>query len=108
MKKLQGLLMILLFASGTLLAQKKTISGKVTGQAGNDPLLGVNILANNQKGGTASKQDGTYSITVDSKTTTLIFSFVGYNYLVAKVEQVIFVMERSTLEFMDLLQEPTR
>ena len=37
-----------------------------------------------------------------------IFSFVGYNYLVAKVEQVIFVMERSTLEFMDLLQEPTR
>ncbi|MBK8310350.1 MAG: TonB-dependent receptor plug domain-containing protein [Chitinophagaceae bacterium] len=78
MKKLQGLLVILLFASGTLLAQKKTISGKVTGQAGNDPLLGVNILANNQKGGTASKQDGTYSITVDSKTTTLIFSFVGY------------------------------
>ena len=37
-----------------------------------------------------------------------IFSFVGYNYLVAKVEQVIFLMERSTLEFMDLLQEPTR
>ena len=78
MKKLQGLLVILLFASGTLLAQKKTISGKVTGQAGNDPLLGVNILANNQKGGTSSKQDGTYSITVDSKTTTLVFSFVGY------------------------------
>ena len=78
MKKFQGLLMVLLFASGTLLAQKKTITGKVTGQAGNDPLLGVNILANNQKGGTASKQDGTYSITVDSKTTTLIFSFVGY------------------------------
>jgi len=78
MKKFQGLLMVLLFASGTLLAQKKTITGKVTGQAGNDPLLGVNILANNQKGGTSSKQDGTYSITVDSKTTTLVFSFVGY------------------------------
>ncbi|MBK8112369.1 MAG: MotA/TolQ/ExbB proton channel family protein [Saprospiraceae bacterium] len=37
-----------------------------------------------------------------------IFAFVGYNYLVSKVEQVIFLMERSTLEFMDLLQEPTR
>jgi len=36
-----------------------------------------------------------------------IFSFVGYNLLVAKVEQVVFQMERSTLEFMDLLQEPT-
>jgi len=36
-----------------------------------------------------------------------IFSFVGYNLLVARVEQVIFQMERSTMEFMDLLQEPS-
>ncbi len=35
-----------------------------------------------------------------------IFAFVGYNYLVAKVEQVIFQMEKITLDFMDLLQEP--
>ncbi len=35
-----------------------------------------------------------------------IFSFVGYNLLVAKVEKVVYQMERSTLEFMDLLQEP--
>jgi biopolymer transport protein ExbB len=35
-----------------------------------------------------------------------IFSFVGYNYLVAKVEQVIFQMEKTTIDFMDLLQEP--
>ncbi len=35
-----------------------------------------------------------------------IFAFVGYNLLVAKVEKVIFEMERSTVEFMDLLQEP--
>lgn len=36
-----------------------------------------------------------------------IFAFVGYNYLVAKVEKVIFQMEKTTLEFMDLLQEPS-
>ena len=35
-----------------------------------------------------------------------ILSFVGYNLLVAKVEKVVYQMERSTLEFMDLLQEP--
>ena len=35
-----------------------------------------------------------------------IFSFVGYNLLVAKDEKVVFQMERTTLEFMDLLQEP--
>ena len=35
-----------------------------------------------------------------------IFAFVGYNYLVAKVEKVIFQMEKATIDFMDLLQEP--
>ncbi len=36
-----------------------------------------------------------------------ILAFVGYNLLVASVEKVVFKMERSTVEFMDLLQEPT-
>lgn len=36
-----------------------------------------------------------------------ILAFVGYNLLVANVEKVVFNMERSTTEFMDLLQEPT-
>lgn len=35
-----------------------------------------------------------------------ILAFVGYNILVANVEKVIFKMERTTTEFMDLLQEP--
>lgn len=36
-----------------------------------------------------------------------ILAFVGYNLLVANVEKVVFKMERTTVEFMDLLQEPT-
>lgn len=36
-----------------------------------------------------------------------IIAFVGYNLLVASVEEVVFKMERTTVEFMDLLQEPT-
>ena len=36
-----------------------------------------------------------------------ILAFVGYNVLVANVEKVVFKMERTTVEFMDLLQEPT-
>jgi len=35
-----------------------------------------------------------------------IFAFVGYNILVANVEKVVYEMERTTTEFMDLLQEP--
>lgn len=36
-----------------------------------------------------------------------IFALVSYNVLVANVDKVVFKMERSTTEFMDLLQEPT-
>ncbi|MCB0693095.1 MAG: MotA/TolQ/ExbB proton channel family protein, partial [Saprospiraceae bacterium] len=36
-----------------------------------------------------------------------LFALIGYNLLVANVEKVIFKMERSTTEFMDLLQEPS-
>jgi len=35
-----------------------------------------------------------------------IIAYVGYNVLVAKVEKVVYKMESTTIEFMDLLQEP--
>ncbi len=35
-----------------------------------------------------------------------IIAFVGYNILVANVEKVVYKMERTTVDFMDLLQEP--
>ncbi|TVR78704.1 MAG: MotA/TolQ/ExbB proton channel family protein [Saprospirales bacterium] len=36
-----------------------------------------------------------------------ILAFIGYNILVANVEKVVFKMERTSMEFLDLLQEPT-
>lgn len=36
-----------------------------------------------------------------------ILAFVGYNILVAKLDKVVYNMERHTVEFMDLLQEPS-
>lgn len=35
-----------------------------------------------------------------------ILAFVGYNLLVASVDRVVYKIERTTTEFMDLLQEP--
>ena len=35
-----------------------------------------------------------------------ILAFIGYNVLVANVEKVVYKMEHTTVEFMDLLQEP--
>ncbi len=67
MKKIQCLLMLTALCGGAVMAQKKTITGKVISQNGNEPLLGVNVLADKQKGGVATKADGTYSITVNKK-----------------------------------------
>lgn len=37
-----------------------------------------------------------------------IIAYIGYNMLVAKVDKVVHKMEATTLEFMDLLQEPAK
>ena len=35
-----------------------------------------------------------------------VFAYFGYNFLVARVEKVVFDLEAKTSEFMDLLNEP--
>ena len=37
-----------------------------------------------------------------------IIAYFGYNYLTSKVSNVVFQMESSTIEFMDLLEEPVK
>ena len=37
-----------------------------------------------------------------------IFALVAYNLLSAMVQKVVFKMENSSIEFMDLLQEPAK
>lgn len=100
MKKLQCLLLMLLLLGGAALAQKKVITGKVISQNGNEPLLGVNILADKQKGGVTTKADGTYSITLDKNTTTLIFSYVGFT------TQTIIIGDKTTID-VTLVPAPT-
>lgn len=92
MKKIKYLLILLLFVSGAAIAQKKTITGKVINTSGNDPLLGVNVLADKQKGGTTTKADGTYTITVDKSSTVLIFSYVGFT------SQTIEIGDKTTID----------
>ena len=35
-----------------------------------------------------------------------ILAYFGYNFLTSKVSDIVFKMESSTIEFMDLLEEP--
>lgn len=37
-----------------------------------------------------------------------ILAYFGYNYLTAKINDIVFVMESNTIEFMDMLNEPSK
>ncbi|RYF87305.1 MAG: SusC/RagA family TonB-linked outer membrane protein, partial [Chitinophagaceae bacterium] len=60
-------------------SQKKEITGRVIDSASSEPLNGVSILGDKKGVATSTKSDGTYTLQVDNKVTTLIFSSVGYN-----------------------------
>jgi TonB-dependent SusC/RagA subfamily outer membrane receptor len=93
MNKFQSLLFTLLILVGSVaMAQKKTITGKVINQATGEPLLGVNILADKQKGGVTTKVNGTYSITVEPAASSLIFSYVGF------ASQTVVIGERTVID----------
>ena len=63
----------------TSMQQQIKVSGKITDATTNETLPGVNIVVKGTTTGTLTDLDGTYSINVPNRKTTLIFSFVGYN-----------------------------
>ena len=63
------------------IAQDKTIRGTITSDAGDEPLPGATVLVKGTTIGTSADVDGNYRLTVPAETTTLIFSFVGYETL---------------------------
>ena len=66
--------MLLLY--GQLLAQSRTITGRVTDERGN-PIPNASILVKGTSLGTSSKDDGTFSLTIPSSSRELTFSAVG-------------------------------
>ncbi len=80
MKKilLLGLLFAFVFASGDLLAQERTVSGKVTSQDDGSPLPGVTVTLSGTTIGTISDMDGNFQLSVPESGGTLSFAFVGY------------------------------
>jgi TonB-linked SusC/RagA family outer membrane protein len=93
MKKLNCLLVLLLIImSSVAVAQRKTITGKVTNQVTGEPLVGVNILADKQKAGATTKNDGTYSIVVNANTAALVFSYVGFT------TQTVPILNKTTID----------
>jgi len=69
---------ILLCVSQLIMAQERVISGRVTDSKDTSGVPGVTITAKGTKTGTATKSDGTFTLTVPSNVTTLVVSSVGY------------------------------
>jgi len=63
---------------GLVLAQQEEISGKVTDGTTGQPLPGVNITVEGTLIGTATDNEGNYTLSVPSLDETLVFSFIGY------------------------------
>jgi iron complex outermembrane receptor protein len=60
------------------MAQDKVISGRVTDSKDGTPVVGASVQPKGARTGTATKNDGTFTLTVGSNVTTLVISSVGF------------------------------
>jgi TonB-linked SusC/RagA family outer membrane protein len=70
--------MFLFLLTGNVMAQKNTVTGKVTDVDNGTPMAGVTIGISGTTVGTLSDESGKYSIEIPSNPVELTFSFVGY------------------------------
>lgn len=85
MKKLQeyaliGVLLTVLaqLIPGHVFAQERTLSGTVTSKDDGLPIPGVNVLVKGTSIGTATDQNGKFSLSISDVNATLVFSFIGF------------------------------
>ena len=76
-RNLLSFIVIGLLTISTAFAQNKTISGKVTGAEDGLPIPSVSVKVTGNSNAVQTNSDGTYSISVPSNATTLVFSYVG-------------------------------
>jgi TonB-dependent starch-binding outer membrane protein SusC len=75
-RKLLAFLLLCLFAITSVMAQNKTITGKVVGADDGLPLPGVSVRVGSV--GTTTGTDGNYSLSVPAGTKALTFTYIGY------------------------------
>ncbi|QNF33684.1 SusC/RagA family TonB-linked outer membrane protein [Adhaeribacter swui] len=78
MKRFLSLSLLLVAFFQQVMAQDRTITGKVTDGSTSQGLPGVTVVVKGTQVGTATNADGNYSLTVPASGTTLVFSFIGY------------------------------
>lgn len=77
-KKLTPLLIFFLFVcSAQMIAQERTVTGKVLDEQGL-PIPGASVYVKNTTEGTMTDFDGEFSLTVSEENAVLVFSYVGF------------------------------
>ncbi|MEJ7645206.1 MAG: SusC/RagA family TonB-linked outer membrane protein [Chryseolinea sp.] len=100
MKKLLLACLALAFA-GSVVAQDRPLTGKVTSTEDGSPLPGVNVIVKGTTNGAVTDADGGYTLSVPESANELVFSFIGL-----KTEEVS-IAGRSTVDVqltMDITQ----
>ncbi|MBS1489119.1 MAG: carboxypeptidase-like regulatory domain-containing protein [Bacteroidetes bacterium] len=69
---------IMILFTSVVMAQTRTVSGKVTSSEDGTPMPGVNVLIKGTTNGTTTDSEGTYKLSVADEGGTIIFSFIGY------------------------------
>jgi len=77
MKRFSLIMSMVLFAMGSLMAQR-TITGTVTDDSG-ETLIGSTVQAKGTTVGTVTDIDGKYTLDIPDGTTTLVFSYTGFS-----------------------------
>src|SRR5690349_4536990 len=72
-----GIILPLLFASGTAYAQDRRITGKVTDSTG-APVVNASVVVKGGRNGTQTSSDGTFALSVAPNATTLVVSSVNF------------------------------
>ena len=66
-----------LFAFGSLSAQDRTVSGKVSASENGSSIPGVNVVVKGTTIGTVTDIDGSYKLSIPEGSAVLVFSFIG-------------------------------
>lgn len=85
MKRTLLLGVCLLMSLCHVLAQSRTIKGKVSDESDNSPLPGVTVGIKGTRLGTITGMDGTFQLAVPADAKSLTFSFIGYELKEAPV-----------------------
>ena len=77
-RKITSLFVILLIATGHLIAQERTINGKITSKDDGQSLPGISVVVKGTNVGAISDINGDYSISLPANAAILVFSGIGF------------------------------